>query len=96
MSSELPEVLDTDQIIKSSKDRINNGDVHGLQEIFETIKDEKIDLQRIFLKVYLHACLKKQKIIVDWLTEVYENFDSISKIALRQIFPYGKILLSKK
>ena len=90
------EELDTNEIIKSSKDRINNGDIHGLQEILESVKDEKIDWQRIFLKVYLHACLKKQKEIVEWLTEVYETFDSISKIALRQVFPYGKFLLAKK
>ena len=96
MSSESEKADKADQIIKSSKDRINNGDIYGLQEIFESVKEEKIDWQRIFLKVYLHACLKKQKEIVDWLTEVYENFDSISKIALRQIFPYGKVLLSKK
>jgi hypothetical protein len=84
-----------DAIIRSCKDRINNKDMYGLQEILEAIKDETHDWQRIFLKVYLHACLKKQQDIVDWLMQVYETFDDISKIALRQTFPYGRWLLNR-
>jgi len=90
--------MDND-IIYEAKDCINNSDLERLQSLFQQLKTEQyknIDWQRIFLKVYLHSCLKKQGDIKKWLEEMYETFDLISKIALRQTFPYGNYLFSKK
>jgi hypothetical protein len=84
-----------DDIIRCCKDHINHNNVTGLMEYYRSLEGQEHDWQRIFLKVYLHACLKKRKEIVEWLLQVYETFDPISKIALRQTFAYGRHLLNK-
>ncbi len=86
----------SDEVIKTCKQHITDGNVTGLQEYYRSLEGEDLDWQRIFLKVYLHACLKQQKQVVDWLMELYESFDPISKIALRQSFAYGRHLLNKQ
>ena len=54
------------------------------------------DWPYVFHRVYLHACLKKKKEIAEWLqTALYPFMDPIQQIALRQIFVYGRHLLSK-
>jgi hypothetical protein len=58
---------------------------------------ENIDLSFVFQKVYLHACLKfKNSPIIDYLeNEVYNYLPEIERIAIRQVFPYGRYLRSK-
>jgi hypothetical protein len=86
----------TDSVIVEAKKRIEAYDLIGMQELFEDIKDNKeIDMATIYLKVYLHACLKKEGQIKEWLEQMFEHFDPINKIALRQVFPYGRYLYSK-
>jgi hypothetical protein len=83
-------------IIQTCKEMIERNALESLKEYYTMIQQEQgdqIDWQHIFLKVYLHACLKKRKEIVSWLEEVYDTFDPISKIALRQTFPYARYLL---
>ncbi len=87
---------DSEYVIKCCKEHINNNNVTGLMEYYRSLNEETLDWQRIFLKVYLHACLKKRKEIVEWLLQLYETFDPISKIALRQTFPYGRHLMNKR
>jgi hypothetical protein len=53
------------------------------------------NLQYLYQKVYLHACLKKKVEIVDWLTSLFSTFDQVSQIAMRQMFPYGRHLLAR-
>jgi hypothetical protein len=92
----------TQEIIMAVKDRINNGDLDSIQrfylEILNTIypTGQEPDIGYLFHKLYLHACLKGEATIADWLTRaLYQNMDPIQQIALRQIFPYGRLLLSR-
>lgn len=81
-------------IIQNCKYFINNSDLLGLQEYYETITEEKVNFDFIFQKVYLHACLKKKIEIVEWLQTIFKTLEPISQIAMRQIFSYGRHLLS--
>lgn len=83
-------------IVQTCKELIERNSLESLKEFYNSLQQETIDWQYIFLKVYLHACLKQRREIVTWLEEVYETFDPISKIALRQTFPYGRFLLQRR
>jgi hypothetical protein len=50
--------------------------------------DEQMPWDVIFKDVYIHACLNAAK------STVYDVLDDIMKIALRQVFPYGRYLLT--
>ena len=101
----MPQVLanqPTQEILLAVKDRINNGDLESVQKIYLDIlnteyqSNEEPDIGYLFHKLYLHACLKGQPTIADWLTSaLFNNMDPIQQIALRQIFPYGRLLLSR-
>ena len=86
-------------LISSCKALVEKGDLPGLQAFYTSMTETDYgynpNWQYIYHQVYLHACLKKQKEIASWLTELYESFDAVTKIALRQIFPYGRYLLAK-
>ena len=61
-----------------------------------TLFEYNYDWPTLFQKIYLHACLKKKQTIASWLqNDIYILLDPIQKIALRQVFPYGKHLLQK-
>jgi hypothetical protein len=88
-------------IIAEAKQHINDGNLEELQQQVCQLMDNS-DLPRepdwpfIFQKVYLHACLKGKRQIADWLQKaMYPIMDPIQQIALRQIFSYGRHLLSK-
>ncbi len=66
-----------------------------LQEIIDEYENDSIPWDYIFQKVYLHACLKKQKAIVDWLMLVFNGLPPIQQIAVRHVFSYGRALLSR-
>jgi hypothetical protein len=89
-----------DQIIGELKAFINKGNTEGFVEIwneyyFETEYEREVAWDYIFQKVYLHAALKKQKGICTWLDSEFLKFNEITKIALRQLFPYAQHLLNK-
>ncbi len=76
---------------------MNAGNLQDCQDYVEFLREEGEPLawDYIYQKVYLHACLRKQKHIVDWLLELYKELSVIEQIAIRQIFPYGRYLLAK-
>ena len=88
-----------DQLIAEIKPNINKGNLEGLQELWSQYNDT--DFERdiawdyVFQKIYIHACLKKQKDITIWLDTLYKEFDPIQQIAMRQMFSYGRYLLNK-
>jgi hypothetical protein len=89
-----------DQLIAEIKPFINKGYLDGLKEQgleyrTETEFDRPIAWDYVFQKIYLHAALKKQKPICEWLDTVFTEFDPIQQIAMRQMFPYAKYLLNK-
>ena len=80
------------------KKMIESDNLSGIQTVYNELLSGdygEIDWQVLFKDCYLHACLKKRAAIAEWFTSVYEDFDPISKIALRQVFPYGRYLLAK-
>ena len=88
-----------DQIISEIKLFINKGNLNSIKgKWFEYVNE--IDFGRViawdyvFQKVYLHAALKKQKHICDWLGEIFTQLNPIQQIALRQMFPYARHLLN--
>lgn len=85
--------------IKACKTYVNAGDLSGLQTYYAEIQQNNYgynpNWEYIYHRIYLHACLKKQQHIVDWLTSLFTTFDPVSQLGLRQIFPYGRYLLSK-
>jgi hypothetical protein len=92
--------MSTKGIIADMKDLVGKGNLEGLKEYYGIVLSEldessHIAVDLVYKDVYLHACLKKQKPIVDWLLEVYETLDEITKVALKQLFPYGRYLLNK-
>ena len=88
-----------EEIIGFFKKYINDGSLEACQAYFQELKDtyelSSLPWDYIFQKVYLHACLKKQKQIVDWLMLVYTELPPIQQIAVRQIFSYGRTLLAR-
>jgi hypothetical protein len=89
------------EIIEHCKSIINDKSLDLLQEYFndliQTKSDHTPDWPFIFQKVYLHACLRSNEEIAEWMkTQIYPIMDPIQQIALRHTFTYGKYLLRKK
>lgn len=81
--------------INFGKRLVEKGDLTVLQEGFRILQEcENVDWPYLFQKVYLHACLKGQRGIAEWLQNtVFPTLDPIQQIALRQCFAYGRYLL---
>lgn len=89
-----------DHIIRICKQFINEGNTYAIQDYYHELLmsefDRTPDWPFIFQKVYLHACLRGCEPISSWMaTQLFPAMDPIQQIALRQIFPYGRVLLSK-
>jgi len=91
----------TTEIIRTCKTCIETNNLTSLQSYYAELMEYEYIIQQpdwpsIFHRVYLHACLKGRKDTAKWLeTTLYPTMDPIQQIALRQIFPYGRHLLSK-
>jgi hypothetical protein len=89
------------QIIRDCKQFLNDGDFQGLKEYYRGILwsseyERQPDWPYIFHRVYIHACLKGRADAAEWLSNsVFPNLDELQRIALRQIFPYGRLLLRR-
>lgn len=81
--------------LRFCKELIEKDNLEGLQEFYSEMADEEYPWEYIYQKLYLHACLKKKHRIVEWMNSMFEHFDPIQKIALRQMFSYGRYLLAK-
>jgi trans-aconitate methyltransferase len=88
-----------DSVLTTAKRFIDMGNLDGLKDyyecLFEEYESDEVDVAYLFRQIYVHACLRKQRPIVDWLKTLYEAMDPIMKIGLRQIFGYGDALLRK-
>ena len=89
--------METEEIVKRFKSYINLDDLSGAQGFFAGLAEEEAELpwDYLYQKVYLHACLKKRRNFVEWLTGLFEALEPIQRIALRQMFAYGRYLLEK-
>ena len=89
--------------IEEGKRCINFNDKDGLEKLTISIQDYIdeskiiINFQNIYQKLFLHACQKHSKECIKYLLNLYFNkFDIVTKIALRQLFYYGKYLMKDK
>jgi hypothetical protein len=85
-------------VIGNFKHYIDSGSLESCQEYLTELTDtyeSGIPWEYVFQKVYLHACLKKQKPIVDWLMLIFNQLDPIQQIGIRQVFAYGRTLLAR-
>jgi hypothetical protein len=92
----------TQEIVFHAKKQIDTGDLEGIQRMYLDILNTEFetghepDMGYMFHRLYIHACLKGQETIAIWLERaLYNNMDPIQQIALRQIFPYGRMLLAR-
>jgi hypothetical protein len=86
-------------VIHVFKEFINKSNIEGFKAYLTELEEEddgSTPWDYFFQKVYLHACLKKCMPIVDLMTAKYNELDPITQIAIRQVFPYGRHLLSLK
>ncbi len=81
--------------IKDCKVLIEKDNLEGLQEMYNEMSGENYAWEYIYQKLYLHACLKKKRRIVEWMNSLFQLMDPIQQIGLRQMFSYGKYLLAK-
>jgi uncharacterized protein YktB (UPF0637 family) len=92
---------ETNNIIKECKKIIENENLQKLKEYYNTLDKHEIFISNtipyeyIFQKLFIHACNYGNKEIIEWLIEKYYEMDNIRKIALRQLFFYGKYILKK-
>jgi hypothetical protein len=86
----------TEPVLKRFKSYVDSDDLSGAQLFLQSASDlEDLPWDYVYQKIYLHACLKKRKRFVDWLDSLFEFLDPIEKVALRQMFAYGRYLLNK-
>ena len=81
--------------LKECKTLIEKDNLEGLQETYLEVQGENYPWEYIYQKLYLHACLKKKRKIVEWMDSLFGLMDPIQQIALRQMFSYGRYLLAK-
>ena len=84
-------------IIKRCKYLIDVFDLDGIKAYYlelTTVEfDYDINIGYIFKTIFFYGCKKGNKPIIEWMVGLYEVFDESTKIALRQMFFYGKYLI---
>ncbi len=87
---------DMDEIVYVFKRYVDIGAIESCSAYLEELKEcgQSISWDYVFQNVYLHACLKKQNDIVEWMHGLYETMNDIEKIAIRHVFSYGQYLIS--
>ena len=85
-------------IIDNMKDIIKNDDIINLKlyccNIINNNSNEySLNLQYIYKEILIFACYNSNDKILRYLLSIYDIFDEVSKIALRQVFFYCKYIL---
>ena len=86
-----------DELIRDIKLLIDSGNLTALQIAWEEYSEmeEEIAWDYVFQTIYLHAALKKQHAICEWLDSIFLDFNPMTQIAMRQMFSYARYLLRK-
>jgi len=85
--------MTTKIIIKAGKHLIRLNDIITLEESCKNLPETDYQLSKthIYQKLFLHACKYGTTEIIIWFIQLYyELFGDIQRIALRQLFIYGK------
>lgn len=91
----------TEECVWDLKRTIDNGSLDDVRDtIYEIIQETNENIiawDYVILKIYVHACLRKKVEIAKWIAENGEKMlEPVQWIAIRQMIPYGKMLLAKK
>ena len=89
--------------LKMGKESISIGSKPRFKMVYNDIEqyiqneNKNIDLEYIFTQLFNNACLHSQQDIISLLITIYfEHINSISQLALRQNFFYGKHIIKNK
>lgn len=87
-------------VLADGKYLINHHDLVGLDHLYQDIKtpdaEYRLNYSYIFQKLFIHACATESKEIIIYLIQMYfEIFNSVTQIALRQSFFYGKYMIKR-
>ena len=82
---------DLKNIIK--KDDIINLRLYYFNIINNTSIEYSLNLQYIYKEILIFTCYNGTNKILNYLLDIYNLFDDVSKIALRQVFFYCKYIL---
>ena len=89
--------------ICEGKKHIDANCPEALSQLYKSIEKHITDseycvnIQNIYQKLFLYSCIKNSKDCISFLMNLYNTkFDTVSKIALRQSFYYGKYLIKNK
>jgi hypothetical protein len=85
-----------DRFIGECKALIEAGDLAALKD-YETAysADSRLAWDYILMKLYIHACLHKQKFIAAWIQDLTARLDPLQQAAIRPGLAYGRRLLVK-
>jgi hypothetical protein len=91
-----------DTLIFDIKEIINKGNLATLQAHYTHLQSDydwsghSPDWPYVLQKVYIHACLKRQRDMAAWLEGLFASvMDPIQQIAYRHTLNYGRILLRR-
>lgn len=89
-----------DHLVSTIKPLINKGDLDLVKELWIEYSEEtefarEVAWDYVFQKVYIHAALKKQRPICEWLDTIFLKFDPIVQIGMRHTFAYARTLLTE-
>ena len=86
-------------IIDECKEYVKNKNIRGLKGYIEELEDtefnERPNWPAIFQKVYLYACLRKEKEIAKWLEEFGKGMDAVQHLGISQTLAYGRAIINK-
>ena len=90
----------SEALVREVKPIIERGEREFLEEVLgayleSAVYSSMIAWDYVLLKVYIHACLKKQSDIASWTVEQTARLDPIQQIAIRHMLPYGRWLLAR-
>jgi hypothetical protein len=87
----------SEDIVYTFKEYINNKDIEGIKEYIDALteSDESVEWDYIFQKVYIHACLKKNKPVAELLLTKFAEMEPQHQIIARQVLAYGRYLMDR-
>lgn len=89
------------ELIIEGKKYVEEYNLEKLKNLYSRInsiikENNGINYQNIFMKIFFHSCHLERVTIIEFLMDVYNSFDPICKLGLRQCFFYGKYLIKNK
>jgi len=87
----------SEDVVHLFKEFINHNDLDGFKILIEEVADSDgpIEWDYIFQKVYIHACLKKNKAFTEYLMAKFTEMAPEHQIIARQVFTYGRYLMER-